>query len=1006
MSIFRLQTFGNIPKGIAITAGLLNKIEVGLIEIFDTSDLYKDTVGGRGLEALLSLYTGVGVADSQLDMSLDRYIQDCVSVEVGRPDPNIDFSKLRNGTTDFTTFFSSSANPALYTLTYIDDAKGAEVTCSQAWTKINTKVSADATFNKILKNACLRVGFSDNSPSINACTQMLSKYIYFLTNTSSYGSGTYDALQFARKLYYTRRIDEYAREGMLSPYGNYNIGIQNIGSQTLLNQWIPYIKSVLTALVFSITPLLLVFLPTPLFGRVFSLMFGFYIWLMFWSVADAIVHNAIGSLIQNTFESFRSKIASGGDIGFDSLLTLPDPASKSLVVLGYVRTGAISLATVLTGVLVKFGSHTLAEFAGNITGNISSAGAKAAHDTVHAVGSAQTVQAATQAWATHRWTANYSFDERGGGAYGNMAWGTSVGMGFAGHSVSELKRAGGATATGQVIDGLAKDQLQRAYTKEDLVNTSAAKLKIDAGTTLEAGKLLGGMDRFVKGSINSNAAQQASTAKLGLQYDSQGLFDADMTRKVEDTEKWLTLYRSGGVAAAKERGLTGALKHQAEYLTGPEAKAKVLSQAAGKPQGVDDVMNLTAQGGSVFVFSDGSGFVNLGIGAGVYTDPNRGNFAILDSKSSRVMANIQEAAQYRQTLSALQKTESGQRFLNNLQNKWSDSKSGEYSTRAGETFRNAFEQSFKEALSKNNELMKQLGFTHEDLARSQMTFSFGGDGSAGINLEKGPNAGVSLKIGANGELMSASQYGVKSGVTSSVKLDSQSVNAIQTAYQQSREKGWQQVMSDRSGYEYVLTKGKESSASEAKAVQNAAESSKLWSQRLDYDTTNQIFHNYVLGKYGVVNTETVAKAQSDVQQMGAMGDYSDVWKYVSKPVQGADPVTVQEKIDNTKASIDRDSNKLKNIQLHVPRGNPSSALRVDPEVLTIFRPDFSGVKKERENFEKYQQYTNQNLDDLNPKGLILRDIVVQTPVVQGVYSLFGGKSASDMIHDKFKTFKW
>jgi len=424
------QTFNDIPLGIGVMAGIINKIENGIIDIFDTSSLYKDSAGGRGIEALMMLYSEASTLNPYIDQSLDEYIEDCVAFELGRPGSSMNFGKLRDGTEDFMTFFAKAQNPAVFTITYLGPGgsgtvNGNAVSCTEAWNRISGAITTGpgSDVDKRIRNACMSAGyFADGGNlSFQACKDMLSRHIAFLKDASiSYGGGTYDLDSFTTKLYFTRRIDYFAREGQVSPYGNYNIGIQTVSTSAMLNQWIPYIKAVLTALVFSITPLLMIFLPTPLFGRVISLIFGFFLWLAFWSVSDAVVHNSMGTMMQNYFETFRNRIATGGDIGYESLLTMTAPAAKTLAVLGYVRAGAVSLATVMTSMLVKFGSHTLARFAGGLTGSVASAGAEAGRKTLHAIDSASTIQSATNAAATYQWAGSHDFEKRRFAALGAM----------------------------------------------------------------------------------------------------------------------------------------------------------------------------------------------------------------------------------------------------------------------------------------------------------------------------------------------------------------------------------------------------------------------------------------------------------------------------------------------------------------------------------------------------------------------------------------------------------
>jgi conjugal transfer mating pair stabilization protein TraG len=69
-----------------------------------------------------------------------------------------------------------------------------------------------------------------------------------------------------------------------------NTGTSMMSSGVVANQWIPVIKGVLTAVAIGIIPILVIFIPTPLFSKAVSIICGFFIWLAVWGVTDAIIH--------------------------------------------------------------------------------------------------------------------------------------------------------------------------------------------------------------------------------------------------------------------------------------------------------------------------------------------------------------------------------------------------------------------------------------------------------------------------------------------------------------------------------------------------------------------------------------------------------------------------------------------------------------------------------------------------------------------------------------------
>ncbi len=89
------ETINNIPRGIATIAGILNKVEKGLIDIIDTSSSttsYRLNSGGTGF-ALLDF----SVAYTPLSSTLSKYFDDCIVPELYRADAQVTVKDLTEG---------------------------------------------------------------------------------------------------------------------------------------------------------------------------------------------------------------------------------------------------------------------------------------------------------------------------------------------------------------------------------------------------------------------------------------------------------------------------------------------------------------------------------------------------------------------------------------------------------------------------------------------------------------------------------------------------------------------------------------------------------------------------------------------------------------------------------------------------------------------------------------------------------------------------------------------
>ena len=115
----RFQTIGEVPDAVVFTAGFLNKIERGMVDIIDTAAApdtqYASTAGGIGFKALESV-KGSAPKSNYARTSMIRYAKDCVTFELLRPGTTLSLDDLRNNTSDFLGDMSAAYNPALYTV--------------------------------------------------------------------------------------------------------------------------------------------------------------------------------------------------------------------------------------------------------------------------------------------------------------------------------------------------------------------------------------------------------------------------------------------------------------------------------------------------------------------------------------------------------------------------------------------------------------------------------------------------------------------------------------------------------------------------------------------------------------------------------------------------------------------------------------------------------------------------------------------------------------------------
>ncbi|MBV5326403.1 MAG: conjugal transfer protein TraG N-terminal domain-containing protein [Chlorobium sp.] len=371
----RFQTIGGIPDAVVFTAGVLNKVERGLVDIIDTAagpgHEYGKGAGGIGFKTLEAV-KGSYISDNHLRTSTIKYMKDCVTFELMRPNTTLSLDTLRNDTDDFIGLLGLAVNPAVYTV-YYDSANpsGVTKTCTEAWNLIRPAYQNPTNYNDAIRKVCGKATFNpDNVAEFNQCKQLVANTTDAVINNPVQPERLIQQRMIAEILY-TFYFQDDVETAMLME-ADRKITSSGIGIGITMNEWIPVIKAIMTAIAIGMIPFLALFLPTPVVGKALSAMFGFFCFLTIWGITDAVVHTAAMDYAANLFEEVEQS-----SLGVYAMAAFPSKSLKMLAMFGVIRSSGIMLASVFTMMLVKFGGHALAMMAGNITGQVSSAGSHA-----------------------------------------------------------------------------------------------------------------------------------------------------------------------------------------------------------------------------------------------------------------------------------------------------------------------------------------------------------------------------------------------------------------------------------------------------------------------------------------------------------------------------------------------------------------------------------------------------------------------------------------------------
>jgi len=421
----RFQTIGDVPDAIVFTAGFLNKIEKGMVDIIDTAAApdaqYQTTAGGIGFKALESI-KGSAPKNNYIRTSMIRYVKDCVTFELMRPGTTLSLDDLRNNTIDFLGNLSQAVNPAVYTV-YYDAANpaGTSITCTQAWNRLQPIFANPLNYDEALKKVCSKAYFNPTSAvEMNTCKSLLTGTLNFTTGSAVTPEKIIQQRQIAEILYNFYFQDDYETAMLME--SNRKITATGLGIGLTMNEWIPIMRAIMTAIAIGVIPFLVLFLPTPVVGKAASVMFGFFVFLTTWGITDAVIHGAAMDYSSYAFEDMRQS-----SLGVYAMAAFPTISLKLLAMFGVIRSAGIMLASFFSMMLIRFGGHALALLAGNLSRIAQTAGAQAGqlltpegtsaamNQQVRAAGLLAGMpehrfsnMAASQSWGLHRTVGGYS----------------------------------------------------------------------------------------------------------------------------------------------------------------------------------------------------------------------------------------------------------------------------------------------------------------------------------------------------------------------------------------------------------------------------------------------------------------------------------------------------------------------------------------------------------------------------------------------------------------------
>jgi len=179
------------------------------------------------------------VGDLNLEGSANAYK---VSYEAPCPENNPDDIKA------FTSGEVYTKNTAVYTV-YYDSVhpEGTNVTCTEAWNSLQPIYANPNNYDEAIKKVCSKAYFDPaNTVELNTCQTLLTSTLNFTTGTAVTPEKIIQQRQIAEILYNFYFQDDYETSMLME--SNRKITSTGLGTGLTMNEWIPIIRAVMTAI--------------------------------------------------------------------------------------------------------------------------------------------------------------------------------------------------------------------------------------------------------------------------------------------------------------------------------------------------------------------------------------------------------------------------------------------------------------------------------------------------------------------------------------------------------------------------------------------------------------------------------------------------------------------------------------------------------------------------------------------------------------------------------------
>jgi len=373
-------TVPNVPDLIVLFAGGLNVIERGLVSIIETAGAnpYMDMSSSISY-SLIRAANRTDLNDYYLEQSLVNYYLNCGVPALGHGSTNRR-QRLLHNTENLMNEFAEWKNVALFTTYHLPGSDAGELrSCAEAWDDsdgLKARLNRTSTFDDYTASVCESAGFN-----VGATAQLTQCKSALARATGLFGVNGTNEVPLLRAMIMAKSVSSALNSADFSQAQrtliNRQVIAEGFGTSQAMDQWIPKVRVFLTVVALGCVPIVVLFLVTPAYQAAMILLLGLFSWLAMWGVCDAMAVQMAQDASLDAFNGIQRQ-----KLGIDAILQSPEAAVQALGVFGKARMVAITLATVLSGALFKFGGYAFARLGEQWQSHLEQAGERAGRQTM------------------------------------------------------------------------------------------------------------------------------------------------------------------------------------------------------------------------------------------------------------------------------------------------------------------------------------------------------------------------------------------------------------------------------------------------------------------------------------------------------------------------------------------------------------------------------------------------------------------------------------------------